>query len=54
MASLYGTAQMSNTIMNAQYANLPHKKIEVAESKHFIMYDAPVWMYKQIDHFLAN
>ncbi len=54
MASLYGSAEMSYTIMNAQYANLPDKKIEVAQSKHFIMYDAPVWMYKQIDNFLAN
>ena len=52
LASTYGTAESSNKIMNEQYANLPNKKIMVAASKHFIMYDAPEWMYKQVDEFL--
>ncbi|MEP6710826.1 MAG: alpha/beta hydrolase [Ferruginibacter sp.] len=52
LASTYGTAENSNKVMNEQYANLPNKKIMVAASKHFIMYDAPEWMYKQVDEFL--
>ncbi|MEO5941913.1 MAG: alpha/beta hydrolase [Ferruginibacter sp.] len=52
MPSIYGTAEISEKIMKAQYANLQNKTIAVANSKHFIMYDQPEWMYKQIDDFL--
>lgn len=52
MPSIYGNAETSEKIMNAQYANLQNKTIAVANSKHFIMYDQPEWMYKQIDDFL--
>lgn len=54
MASTYGTEAMSNKIMNEQYANLQNKKIVVANSKHFIMYDQPEWMYKQVNEFLSK
>jgi pimeloyl-ACP methyl ester carboxylesterase len=37
-----------------QLANVPHHKVAVAENaKHFIMFDAPKWMFGQIDDFLA-
>ena len=52
MPSIYGDAATSEKIMNEQYANLQNKTIAVANSKHFIMYDQPEWMYKQIDDFL--
>jgi pimeloyl-ACP methyl ester carboxylesterase len=38
---------------NNQYANLDNKKIEMApNSRHYIMWDAPDWMYQQIVDFL--
>lgn len=52
IASLYGDAKNSEKVMNAQYANLANKQIQVANSKHFIMYDVPEWFYAQIDSFL--
>ncbi|MBS1495538.1 MAG: alpha/beta hydrolase [Bacteroidetes bacterium] len=54
MPSLYGTEAASLKITNEQYANLQNKEIVVAHSKHFIMYDQPEWMYKQIDEFLKK
>jgi pimeloyl-ACP methyl ester carboxylesterase len=38
-----------------QVAAVPHHKVVVAENaKHFIMFDAPDWMFGQIDTFLAQ
>ncbi|TWI65101.1 pimeloyl-ACP methyl ester carboxylesterase [Pseudoduganella lurida] len=37
----------------AQYAQLAGVKIEMADTaRHFIMFDAPAWMYDRIDAFL--
>jgi pimeloyl-ACP methyl ester carboxylesterase len=52
LGSLYGTAENSEKILAAQYKNVANKTIRVAKSKHFIMYDAPLWMYSEIDNFL--
>jgi N-formylmaleamate deformylase len=52
LGSLYGNKENSERILNEQYKLLPNKKIVVAESKHFIMYDVPHWFYSQIDSFL--
>ncbi|MFY7840778.1 MAG: alpha/beta fold hydrolase [Lacibacter sp.] len=52
LGSLYGTEVNSFTILNHQYKNVPHKTIEVANSKHFIMYDVPEWFYAKVDAFL--
>jgi pimeloyl-ACP methyl ester carboxylesterase len=39
----------------AQVAAVPRHKVAVAEdAKHFIMFDAPDWMFAQIDTFLAE
>lgn len=54
IGSLYGNKETSERIMKEQYKLLPNKRIIVAESKHFIMYDVPEWFYKQIDAFLAQ
>lgn len=36
-----------------QYANLKNKEILIAEkSKHFIMFDQPVWLFQQINNYL--
>ena len=38
-----------------QYEKLPNKVIKMApNSKHFIMYDQPVWFYNTLNNFLAN
>ena len=38
-----------------QYANLKNKKIAIAEnSKHFIMFDQPVWLAQQINNYLKK
>lgn len=38
-----------------QYANLKNKTIEIADdSKHFIMFDQPEWLYNQINNYLAK
>ncbi len=52
LGSIYGTTANSFTVLNHQYKNVPTKKIEVANSKHFIMYDVPEWFYAKVDAFL--
>ncbi|GLB50055.1 alpha/beta fold hydrolase [Neptunitalea lumnitzerae] len=52
LASTFMTKENSLRIYNEQYKLLPNKRIEVADSKHFIMYDATTWFFNQIDAFL--
>lgn len=52
MASIFGTKENSLDIYSKQYAQLQNKTIKVAESKHFIMYDAQEWFFNEIDVFL--
>lgn len=52
LGSLYGTEANSYSVLNHQYKNVPNKTIEVANSKHFIMYDVPEWFYAKVDAFL--
>ncbi len=52
LGSIYQTKDNSFKILEEQYKNVQEKTIRVADSKHFIMYDAPVWMYNEIDNFL--
>ena len=52
LGSIYQTKENSFKILEEQYKNVVAKTIRVADSKHFIMYDAPVWMYNEIDNFL--
>jgi pimeloyl-ACP methyl ester carboxylesterase len=36
-----------------QYTNLPNKTIDIAEnSRHFIMFDQPEWLYSKVNAFL--
>ena len=52
LGSIYQTKANSFKSLEEQYKNVRNKTIHVADSKHFIMYDAPVWMYNEIDNFL--
>ncbi len=52
LGSIYQTKENSYKLLHEQYQNVPDKTIVVADSKHFIMYDEPVWFYSQIDSFL--
>lgn len=55
LGSLYFNSEArTQQILNDQYKQLPHKKIAVAHTKHFIMYDDPAWFYRQIDGFLSE
>lgn len=54
LGSIYATKENSYKVIGEQYKNLPHVQIKVADSKHFIMYDQPQWMYNEIDTFLQN
>ncbi|MEO4006442.1 alpha/beta hydrolase [Flavobacterium sp. CAU 1735] len=52
LTSIFSTKENSEKIYNEQYAALKNKTIKVADSKHFIMYDAPEWFYSAMDNFL--
>ncbi len=52
LGSLYGTEANSYAVLKHQYKNVSNKIIEVANSKHFIMYDVPEWFYAKVDAFL--
>lgn len=52
LTSIFNTKENSEKIYNEQYAALQNKTIKVADSKHFIMYDAPEWFYSAMDNFL--
>jgi hypothetical protein len=52
LTSIFNTKENSEKIYNEQYAALKNKTIKVANSKHFIMYDAPEWFYSAMDNFL--
>lgn len=52
LGSIYFTKGKSYELIGQQFKNLPSATIHVAESKHFIMYDQPLWFYKELDAFL--
>ncbi len=54
LGSIYGTKETSYKLIGEQFKNLTQTIIHVADSKHFIMYDQPEWMYNEINTFLEN
>jgi N-formylmaleamate deformylase len=50
----YGaTLASTRAIFEAQYAQLPHHRIDMSQAgKHFIMYDDTAWFFQQTDAFL--
>jgi N-formylmaleamate deformylase len=54
LGSTYTTKEKSQKILSEQYTLLPNKKIFIAPTKHFIMYDDPLWFREQVKNFLIN
>lgn len=55
LGSLYvNSADVTRQALTSQYAKLPNKTMSIANTKHFIMYDDPTWLYQQIDGFLTS
>jgi len=54
LGSTYGTKEISQKIFNDQYRLLRQKRILIAPTKHFIMYDDPLWFREQVKNFLTN
>lgn len=51
----FPTKEVVTPNFEKQYANLTHKKLEIAPAgRHFIMFDQPEWLYNQINTFLAE
>jgi N-formylmaleamate deformylase len=54
LGSTYGTKEASSKILNQQFSLLTNKTIIIAPTKHFIMYDDPLWFREQVKNFLIN
>jgi len=54
IGSNYGTVALSKTMLNQQFSALRDKAIIIANTRHFIMYDNPVWFNSQVKNFLVN
>jgi N-formylmaleamate deformylase len=54
LGSTYGSKEASQKIFREQYSSLPNKKIIIAPTKHFIMYDDALWFREQVKNFLVN
>ncbi|MEO6583052.1 MAG: alpha/beta hydrolase [Ferruginibacter sp.] len=52
LGSKYSTKEISYKLIGEQFTNAKQATIDVADSKHFIMYDQPEWFYSKIDTFL--
>jgi len=52
LGSIYFTKENSYKLIGSQFKQLPTATFHVADSKHFIMYDQPQWMYNEMDLFL--
>ncbi|SNT28122.1 Pimeloyl-ACP methyl ester carboxylesterase [Ekhidna lutea] len=55
LGATFPTREMSQQTFEKQYENLSNKTISLADnSKHFIMFDQPEWLYSQINNYLAK
>jgi pimeloyl-ACP methyl ester carboxylesterase len=54
LGSTYGTKQISQKMLGDEYSRLKDKLIVIAPTKHFIMYDDPVWFREEVKNFLRN
>lgn len=51
----FPTKEMVVPNYEKQYANLANKTLEIAPAgRHYIMFDQPEWLYKQINNFLTK
>ena len=55
LGATFPSREMSHQTFEKQYVNLANKTIELADnSKHFIMFDQPEWLYAQINSYLKK
>lgn len=55
LGATFPSKEMALGIFEKQYANLKNKTIAMADnSKHFIMFDQPEWLYSQINSYLSR
>ena len=55
LGATFPSKEIAQQTLDNQYANLKNKTIEMADdSKHFIMFDQPEWLYSQINTYLAK
>jgi len=51
LGSNHGTVKETQELFEIQYKNLKNKTIHITDSKHFIMFDKPEWLYNEITSF---
>lgn len=55
LGATFPSKEVVKGTFDTQYVNLPNKTIELADnSKHFIMFDQPEWLYSQINAYLTR
>jgi len=54
LGSTYGTKEASQKMLNEQFSQLRNKTIIIVPTKHFIMYDDPIWFVEEVKNFLRN
>lgn len=55
LGATFPSKEIALQTFDKQYTNLKNKTIEMADnSKHFIMFDQPEWLYSQINNYLAK
>ena len=54
LGSTYGTKEISQKMLGDEYNQLKNKLIVIAPTKHFIMYDNPIWFREEVKNFLRN
>jgi pimeloyl-ACP methyl ester carboxylesterase len=52
LGSKYETLEKSQQILSEQYKYVKKLTLHNTNSKHFIMYDQPIWFFKELDTFL--
>lgn len=55
LGATFPSKEMAKQTYDKQYINLKNKTIELADdSKHFIMFDQPDWLYSQVNSYLEK
>ena len=54
LGSTYSTKEISQKMLVTNTASFKDKLIIIAPTKHFIMYDDPVWFREEVKNFLSN
>lgn len=55
LGATFPTKEMTQKTFEQQYSNLKNKSIALADdSKHFIMFDQPEWLFLQINDYLTK